>query len=544
MALSSWNSLYDMLHLTGAALPSTAPMRHFYPLLLAGLTLLATSASAQITVATAGGNWSDPATWSTGAVPTADDDVVLDSTVTLDIADAAVRNVTIRGEGDADGELRTARGGDDNTPVGITIFGDLTIDSEGELKPLSNTNQETGEGFGEIYHRLTVHGSIDNSSGGTFDMRRGSTSSSPATAAFIDLVFAGGDDATLHLGDYDTNDNQLFRVELAKDNGATVTLLNDATVDNNSRAVFTLTSGYMDTGDFRFTLISNNSQVVQGGSPASYVLGEFARGLPKGTVSSQASRGFPLGDATGYRPATVYVTDRPSDDQFMGVRLISEAPTGTLQGELMELSPNRYYAFEWYFLDSADPISLDRVEIAYGSGDGVPEGRSDFVVASSIDGGATWTDADGLDPDGETPHVTTLAAPPTFIGSAELTGWDFNFEVEGTDVVGDVYFAALGTTGMFGTSIETPVRNAFDLAVTPNPAVSAASVTFNLPESSDASVEVYDALGRRVATLANGPLASGEHTLTWDAAQSAPGLYVVRLRAGNAAGVQTLTLSR
>ncbi len=535
-------NLYDMLHATGQVLfHSRTHMRHFYTLVaLVGLVLGAGGASAQITVASSG-DWSDPTTWSTGAVPTASDDVVIDSTVTIDIADAEANNVTVSGEG----WLRTGRGVPGTDEKGLTVFGDLTIDGpDAELRPLSNVD-ENDVGLGEIYHRLTVHGDIDNSTGGTFDMRRGSTSSTPADASFIDLIFDGGDDTTLHLGDYDNNDNQLFRVTIAKDDGATVTMLNDATVDNNSRATFTLESGYLDTGDYRFTLISNNSQVVQGGSPASYVLGEFARGLPKGTADSQTSREFPLGDETGYRPATVYVTDRPSDDQFMGVRLVSEAPDGALEGGLMELSPNRYYAFEWYFFDSADPISLDRVEVSYGTGDGVPEGSESFVVASSTDGGATWTNAGGFDADGTTPHVTTLAAPPTPIGSGELTGWDFDFEVVGTDVVGDVYYAAVGTTDSFGTAITRgPEAEALQFSASPNPTSGSAALSFTLGAAADVAVEVFDVLGRRVATLADGPRPAGAHEVAWDGRALASGVYHVRLRAGDVVVARTLTLAR
>lgn len=517
-------------------------MRLLYSCLLVGLLLTAAPSFAQITIA-ASGDWSNPATWSTGSVPTASDDVVIDSTVTIDIADAVANNVTVTGDS---GWLRTGRGVPGSEEKGLTVFGDLTIDGpDAQLRPLSNVD-ENDVGLGEIYHRLTVHGSIDNSTGGTFDMRRGSTSTTPADASFIDLIFDGGDDATLHLGDYDTDDNQLFRVTIAKDDGATVTMMNDATVDNNSRAVFTLESGYLDTGDYRFTLISNNSSVVVGGSPASYVLGEFARGLPKGTVGSQTSREFPLGDDSGYRPATVYVTDRPSDDQFMGVRLISEPASGsTLEGGLMEVSPNRYYAFEWYFFDSADPISLDRVEVTYGSGDGVPEGSSDFVVASSTDELATWTNEGGFDTDGTTPHVTSLASPPTPIGSGTLTGWDFDFDVVGTEVVGDVYYAAVGTTGAFGTAVTSgPEAEALRLTAAPNPTSGVAQVSFHLDAPSAVVLEVFDALGRRVASLAEGDLAAGEQSLTWDAGSLSSGMYHVRLQAGQTVTAQTISIVR
>ncbi|MEM1117179.1 MAG: FlgD immunoglobulin-like domain containing protein [Bacteroidota bacterium] len=523
-------------------------MRPFYPLLAAlALGLVPLTAQAQITVALSG-NWSDPATWSGGAVPTATDDVVIDSTVTIDVDDAVANNVTIRGEGDADGWLRMDRGGVDNVAKGITIFGDLTIDADGEFRPLSNQDEDTSVGFGEIYHRLTIHGSIDNSSGGTFDMRRGATSTDPPSAAFIDLIFAGDEDATLHLGDYDNNDNQLFRTEIAKENGATVTLLNDATMDNNSRATFTLTSGYLDTGDFRFTLISNNSSVVVGGSPASYVIGELARGLPKGTVSSQNNRFYPVGDEDGYRPVTVYVTERPSDDQFFGVRAISgdaDSGSSTFEGGLTDVSPVRYYAFEWYFFDSSDAINIDRIEISYGGDDEVPEGSTDFVVASSIDDFTTWTNAGGFDTDGTTAHLTSLASPPTAIQSGDLSGWEFDFEVVGTDVVGDVYYAAVGTTGAFGTSVSRgPEVEALRLGASPNPTSGSATISFALDAPADVTVEVFDVMGRRVATLADGTLAAGAQELTWDGAGLAAGLYHVRLRAGSVVAARTLSIVR
>ncbi len=536
-----------MLHVTGFSfhLPFNT-MRHRHTLLvMLGFLLVGAPASAQVTVARSG-DWSNPATWSTGAVPTATDDVVIqDSSVTIDLADAVARNVTVSGAG----TLRTNRGFATNTPVGLTVFGDLTISGpDAELLPLSNQDPDTGVGFGEIYHRLTVHGSIDNSTGGTFDMRRGSTSTTPASAAFIDLIFAGDQDAMLTLGDYDTNDNQLFRVEIAKENGAKVTLGNDATVDNNSRATFTLTSGYLDTGEHRFTLISNNSAVVVGGSPASYVIGELARGLPKGTPSTQTSRVYPVGDANGYRPATVYVTDRPSGDQFFGVRVVSgNADTGSsvLEDGLTGVSPVRYYAFAWYFYGSNDPITIDRIEISYGADDKVPEGSTGFSVAASLDDRATWTNVGGFDADGTTPHTTTLASPPTAIQSGDVSaGWTFDFSIVGTEIVNDVYYAAIGTTGAFTNVTQGPRAEALAFTASPNPASGAATLAFTLAAPTRVTVDVFDVLGRRVATLADGMPATGRQELTWNAEGLASGLYHVRLRAGDVTVVRTLTVTR
>ena len=536
-------------------------MRLFYPLLALVALVAAPAASAQITVAQSG-NWSDPATWSGGVVPTANDDVLLDSTVTVDIANAEVRNVTIRGEGDAGGELRTAPGGLEGTTVGITIFGDLTLtDDDAEVKPLSNKGPNPGNsdpncsdtddfGFGAVFHRLTIHGSIDNSNGGTFDMRRGSTSGSDTcngepSASFIDLIFAGGEDAMLTLGDYDNSDNQLFRTEIAKSDGASVTLGNDATIDNNSLAVLTLTSGYLVTGEFRFSQITSSSSALVGGSPASYIIGEFSRGLPK-SGDGQNVRPYPIGDEDAYRPVNIYITDKPSDDQFLAVRAVSgDADPGSavLNDGLMDLSPVRYYAVTTYLRDTAEPLSIDRIELSYGNDDEVPEGSEDFVVAVADDDRTEWTSAGGFDADGTTPHVTTLASPPTSIQSGDLTGFDFEFDVNTLDA--NVNYAAIGTTAMFGTASEgRPVAGALGLTAAPNPSTGDTALSFTLEEAADVTLEVFDVLGRRVTALASGPLPAGDQSVRWDAGALAPGLYVVRLQAGAVAASQTITIAR
>jgi hypothetical protein len=50
-----------------------------------------------------------------------------------------------------------------------------------------------------------------------------------------------------------------------------------------------------------------------------------------------------------------------------------------------------------------------------------------------------------------------------------------------------------------------------------------------LPAGADVAVTVYDGLGRRVATLAEGAHAVGVHALRFDARGLAAGTYVVRV---------------
>jgi hypothetical protein len=66
----------------------------------------------------------------------------------------------------------------------------------------------------------------------------------------------------------------------------------------------------------------------------------------------------------------------------------------------------------------------------------------------------------------------------------------------------------------------------------PNPFNSSTNIRVALPDNQDVVLEVYDMIGRRVTTLANGQFSAGTHNFTWDAAGAASGLYIYRLRSG------------
>ncbi len=51
----------------------------------------------------------------------------------------------------------------------------------------------------------------------------------------------------------------------------------------------------------------------------------------------------------------------------------------------------------------------------------------------------------------------------------------------------------------------------------PNPSAGAATLSFTLAESAEVTLTVYDVLGRRVVTLAEGQQAAGEHEVTFGA---------------------------
>lgn len=91
-----------------------------------------------------------------------------------------------------------------------------------------------------------------------------------------------------------------------------------------------------------------------------------------------------------------------------------------------------------------------------------------------------------------------------------------------------------------GTSAE-----AFALASAfPNPVRDAATLRFTLPTAADATLAVYDVLGRCVATLVDGTLAAGDHEATFDAAGLPSGVYLARLAAGSHRATTRLVVVR
>ena len=86
--------------------------------------------------------------------------------------------------------------------------------------------------------------------------------------------------------------------------------------------------------------------------------------------------------------------------------------------------------------------------------------------------------------------------------------------------------------------------DAFALASRPNPFRRSAEITFELTEPADVSLTVFDALGRRVRSLASGPRGAGEHRATFEPAGLAAGVYVVRLVAGERVRTHRIVLAR
>ena len=76
----------------------------------------------------------------------------------------------------------------------------------------------------------------------------------------------------------------------------------------------------------------------------------------------------------------------------------------------------------------------------------------------------------------------------------------------------------------------------------PNPFNPTTTIRYQLPESNHVRLDVYDILGRQVATLLNDQVEAGAHTVSFDASSLASGIYFYTLKSGGNVFTKKLTL--
>lgn len=225
------------------------------------------------------------------------------------------------------------------------------------------------------------------------------------------------------------------------------------------------------------------------------------------------------------------------------INILNEDPAGGALALRGQANNGSYVQYEF------SSVGFDGVQVSF-SGRGTTSGfgpeDDPNVVSYSVDGGETFTE------------FTTYTSRQ---GSFLLYSFDFGSALGNVEHV-IIRFTLNGATSDSGNNrmdnfriVGTrSVSSEGDLAgsarfaiesVWPNPATGGdAQIAFSLDYAGEAAIEVFDLLGRRVATLGTGEFAAGRHALAIPTASLSAGVYLVRLTADGRADSQRLTVAR
>lgn len=134
------------------------------------------------------------------------------------------------------------------------------------------------------------------------------------------------------------------------------------------------------------------------------------------------------------------------------------------------------------------------------------------------------------------------AAQQPFTATVPLAGPVVNLAAMATDLDGNTSELPIGSFVVAGEAAPGATTNG--LALTgPNPFTDATTLRLDVAHAQAVRAELFDALGRRVATLHDGEVA-GSTVLTLDGRSLAPGAYVVRVAGDGWQAVERLTVVR
>jgi hypothetical protein len=158
---------------------------------------------------------------------------------------------------------------------------------------------------------------------------------------------------------------------------------------------------------------------------------------------------------------------------------------------------------------------------AGGMTSGSRNGPTPWQTIGSVDGAGTTTEAQSYRfTDADLPYEADA----------------LTYRLKQIDTDGTEHFTGEVTVERGVTEVEL-------LGTYPNPARQRATVRYALPDKQEATIRLYDVLGRRVQTVLN-KKQEGRHQRTLDVGALPSGVYFLRLRAGGQTRTQKFTVTR
>jgi hypothetical protein len=135
---------------------------------------------------------------------------------------------------------------------------------------------------------------------------------------------------------------------------------------------------------------------------------------------------------------------------------------------------------------------------------------------------------------------------PMSVGSYDTPGKSRNVYVSGDHVyVADI--SSLQILRFTQTGIEEGDRLPTNFLLSqnyPNPFNAQTTIQYSLPKQSMVSIDIFDILGRRIQTLAEGMKPAGDHQAIWDASGQSSGAYFYIIKAGDKVETKKMVLMK
>ena len=142
-------------------------------------------------------------------------------------------------------------------------------------------------------------------------------------------------------------------------------------------------------------------------------------------------------------------------------------------------------------------------------------------------------------------HGTTVDAHSYTFTDATVQAGLWYYRLKQTDLDGTVHYSEKVSASSVTSVKDRPLPTAFALDQNyPNPFNPSTTIEFALPKDAHVTLDVYNVIGQRVASLVNEVRAAGYHTVQFNAGQLASGLYIYRIAAGDVTMVKKMMLTK
>ncbi|MCK6604410.1 MAG: YCF48-related protein [Ignavibacteriaceae bacterium] len=119
-----------------------------------------------------------------------------------------------------------------------------------------------------------------------------------------------------------------------------------------------------------------------------------------------------------------------------------------------------------------------------------------------------------------------------------LQAGTYSYRLKQVDFDGSYSYSAV-------TEVNIELPSVYSLSQNyPNPFNPSTTITYSVPEAGNVRLSVYNLMGEEIASLVNGNVEAGVHTVSFDASGFASGTYFYRIDAGNYSAVRKMILNK